>query len=235
MSQNVHMSLRRSDKVKRLSKKVATLLICGAILSAIYAANETEKAKLRAQNWKLNYRIANLDRTNQDLREALDETTKLLKLYVDNTEVCAAEPPIYNIPLSAALQRYTYYMCDEYGIADYYELALAVMWQESNFTTDLISSTNDYGIMQINYCNYSWLNETLGVDNLLDTYQNINAGTYMLAKLLYKYNDMHRALMAYNMGEAGARSLWAAGIYSSSYSRSVAAKLNELKALKTTG
>lgn len=40
--------------------------------------------------------------------------------------------------------------------------------------------------------------------------------------------DPHKALMAYNYGEAGARSHWNRGTYTSSYSREVAGKQEQI-------
>lgn len=139
-------------------------------------------------------------------------------------------PRCYNIPLSADLQEYTRMKCVDYGIEEHYELVLAMMWQESNFNPSIISRTDDYGIMQINKFNHKWLAETLGTTNFLDARQNIEAGIYMISGLLVKYQNEHKALMAYNMGEGGARRHWAAGTYTSSYSRNIVTKCKAIKA-----
>lgn len=148
-------------------------------------------------------------------------------------EWIANEIVYYDIPLSEELQYYTYIRCVDLGISEYYELILATMWQESNYTPDLISKTNDYGLMQINICNHDWLSKALNITDFLDPYQSIDAGTHIIASLLLKYDDPHKALMAYNYGEAGARSHWNRGNYTSSYSRSIAEKqdtlLNQLR------
>lgn len=138
-------------------------------------------------------------------------------------------PAIYSIPLSEELQRYTYDKCVEYNIGNYYELVLAMMWQESNFTPDTISSTNDYGIMQINSCNHDWLGTTLGITDFLDAKQCIDAGTYLISNLLLKYEDESKALMAYNLGEGGASKYWNNGNYSSTYSRGVLSKRSAIE------
>lgn len=54
-----------------------------------------------------------------------------------------------------------------------------------------------------------------------DAEDNIIAGAYMLGQYLSKYGDENLALMCYNCGEAGAKRLWAKGIYSTKYSRSI--------------
>lgn len=167
-------------------------------------------------------------------KEVLQREVNRLEIVVANgaffesDEWVADEIPYYNINLSQELQLYTYTKCVDLGISEYYELILAIMWQESNYTPDLISETNDYGLMQINKINHSWLSEELGLTDFLDPYQSIDAGTHIIASLLLKYEDPHKALMAYNYGEAGARSHWNRGIYTSSYSRGVAEKQDTL-------
>ena len=134
-------------------------------------------------------------------------------------------PEIYNVPLDEALQRYTYNLCVDYEIEEYYPLVLAVMWRESEFVPTLISKTNDYGLMQINKINHEWLSEKLGITDFLDEEQNIHAGVFMLSLYLHKYEDIDKALMAYNMGEAGAKKRWDAGIYSTNYTRTTRERL----------
>jgi hypothetical protein len=134
-------------------------------------------------------------------------------------------PEIYNVPLDDALQRYTYNLCVDYEIEEYYPLVLAVMWRESEFVPTIISKTNDYGLMQINKINHEWLSEKLGITDFLDEEQNIHAGVFMLSLYLHKYKDIDKALMAYNMGENGAKKRWDAGIYSTNYTRTTRERL----------
>lgn len=154
-------------------------------------------------------------------------------LFDDTYEWEAEEVPYYNIELTEDLQLYTFTRCADLGIPQYYELVLAMMWQESNYNPTIISKTNDYGLMQINKINHSRLEKQLGITDFLDPYQSITAGTEIIASLLVKYDDPHKALMAYNFGEAGARRHWTQGTYTSAYSRAIAAKqtkiCNELK------
>ena len=171
----------------------------------------------------------------QEEKEVLQREIERLELVVENgtffqgnDEWQAEDVPYYDIPLSKELQLYTYTKCEDLGIGNYYELVLAMMWQESDFKPDTISKTNDYGIMQINICNHEWLSEELGITDFLDPYQNIDAGTHIIASLLLKYQDPHKALMAYNYGEAGAQSYWNRGTYTSSYSREVAGKQEQI-------
>lgn len=109
-----------------------------------------------------------------------------------------------SIPMSYELQEYTYQKCVERNIE--YELVLAVIWRESRFEADAVNvnanGTLDSGIMQINDVNKKWLYEDYGVEDLMDPYQNIDAGTAMLGVLTEKHGA-HKAMLAYQYGESG--------------------------------
>ena len=236
MSTNKRISAaakRRRQKVMT-QRRIAYLVVsAGLIASTALISNYFHQKEVQALNdeiCRLNTQVTESASENQSLSAALQESNEKLKLFVDDTEVRAAEPTYYDIPLSKELQLYTYTKCVDYGIPKHYELVLAIMWQESNYNPDIISATDDYGIMQINACNHEWLSDLLGITNFLDVYQNIDAGTYLISKMLLKYGDEHKALMAYNMGEYGASLSWHAGNYTSSYSRSVVAKREAIEA-----
>lgn len=124
----------------------------------------------------------------------------------------------YDVPLNQDYQDYIRQECESANVD--MELVLAVMQVESNFNSENISQTNDYGIMQINECNHEYLREELGISDFLNPYDSAKAGIYMLSKLNWCENENQR-LMCYNMGTAGAKRYWNAGIYESSYSRKV--------------
>ena len=117
--------------------------------------------------------------------------------------------------LDEATQELTFYLCKGYDID--WTMVMALMQKESSFRSDIISSTDDYGLMQINKCNHEWLEETIGVTDFLDKEQNIRAGVFVLRKLFEEYTDPNLVLMAYNMGSNGAEKLWNKGIYSTPY------------------
>lgn len=123
----------------------------------------------------------------------------------------------YNINLSQDLQEYTFIQCIKYDVDPV--LALAVMKTESGFNTDAVSETNDYGIMQINTCNYPWLSDAFGDIDLLNAKDNIKCGVYMLSKI--KYPTREQKLMTYNMGSVQAKALWERGTYTTDYTDKV--------------
>lgn len=116
-------------------------------------------------------------------------------------------------------QEFTYYLCTGYNLD--FSLVMALMQHESSFKPDVVSKTGDYGLMQINSINHEELTEILGVTDYLDPYENIRAGCFILRKLFEKYGDTNMVLMAYNMGENGARRLWEQGVYNTKYSDSI--------------
>lgn len=89
--------------------------------------------------------------------------------------------PEYDIPLEDDLQEYIWNLANEYEIS--YEMVLAVINAESSFRTDVVSRTNDYGLMQINskYMDYHAANA--GIDNFdpFNPYQNVKVGIHLLA------------------------------------------------------
>lgn len=165
-----------------------------------------------------------LEYKNNELQEKIDAKPAYFTptdwIVSDNSTAKIYE----SIPLSPELQQYTWDLCKYLDIEDYYETALAIMWQESEFTPDIVSGTNDYGIMQINKCNIESLTKTLGITDIMEPDQNICCGIYMLASLAHSYDEIHSILMAYNMGSGGMEEAHAKGIYSTAYSRSVVKK-----------
>lgn len=127
------------------------------------------------------------------------------------------------IPLDCDLdvetQEFVFHLCEAYQID--WTLVMAMIKHESSFKADVISRTNDYGLMQINSCNHEWLSETLGITDFLDKEQNIRAGVFVLRKLFEEYTEPGLVLMAYNMGNSSAEKLWKKGIYSTPYAQTI--------------
>lgn len=128
----------------------------------------------------------------------------------------------YDLP--EEYQDYLWELCKEYNVTDYYELFIAQMYHESTFRESIISKTNDYGLMQINQCNHSWLSEELGNGDFLDPYNNMEAGVLIMSGFLQKYSDVHKALVCYNKGESAVIN----GTYSTSYSYGVISDMDKL-------
>lgn len=132
----------------------------------------------------------------------------------------------YDIPLDQEQQDYVIAKCKEKNID--VELVLAVMKVESNYKFDVVSSTNDYGVMQINKINHKRLKKELNINDFLNFYDNTKAGIHILSQYKWCENEK-QMLMCYNMGAFGAKRLWKKGIYETAYTKKV------LKARKEIG
>jgi len=133
----------------------------------------------------------------------------------------------YDVPLSNKVQEVLFEQCQIMNVP--MTLALAVIWTESTYKEELISPTHDYGLMQINRSNHSWLTRDLDVSDFLDPCENVTAGVYMLGTYLTKYGTNHKALMAYNLGETKASVQWKNGITESRYSNLIISRMTQLE------
>ena len=130
-----------------------------------------------------------------------------------------------DIPMSKGLQEYVSIKSQENGLPT--NLTLAVISVESTFDPSAIGNGESYGLMQIHECNLEYLESIYGDLDLLNPEDNILGGTLLLGDLYKKYGDIHKVLMAYNIGEYGAKQYWKKGIVESEYSRKVVKKYNE--------
>lgn len=130
-----------------------------------------------------------------------------------------------DIPLSHELQDVALAACEEYGVLP--DVLFAVMEVESGYQLDARNG-ECYGLMQIHSINLPWLQEQIGTTDLSDPTQNIKAGAYILGGYLERYS-LTDSLMAYNLGEGGAKAQWTQGIHETAYTRKVLACLAEGK------
>lgn len=125
----------------------------------------------------------------------------------------------FDVPISEDLQEFTFYLSLAYDID--FTFVMALMKQESGFQSNIVSATNDYGLMQINEINQPYLKEQLEITDFLEPHDNIRAGMFILRKLFEKYETPEKVLMAYHMGETGASQLWEQGVFETNYSKTV--------------
>jgi len=104
-------------------------------------------------------------------------------LYIENAETETKKPTHQEIVLSIVGQ-------------ERYELVCAMIEVESNWNENVISTTNDYGLMQIN--KPTW-HKHFDFNTILDPHNNITAGNLILDKcLVAAKGDTTRALIFYN-------------------------------------
>ena len=132
--------------------------------------------------------------TAPEQQSALEETA----------EVMAEE-----IPLSEELVQTALTACEQYEVPP--QLLFAVMEVESGFQTDAQNGACT-GLMQIHSINLPYLQEQIGISDLSDPEQNIQAGAFILGGYLSRYST-EDSLMAYNLGEGGAKKQWEQGIH----------------------
>jgi hypothetical protein len=237
---------KRSSGFKKIEKTIICILIAAAIFSgSVEPVGETEgtiievasvvdtelpitSTATKVEEVELpeevdtqqeEYKNIELEAEKVAKQEAL-KNKKPNKLYYVNDNGWKAY-------LDEAYQDYLYEMCVKYDVVEYYTLFLAQMYHETTFRLNLISETNDYGLMQINICNHDWLRKELGFPadaSFLDPYISIESGVYIMSGYLNKYNDVEKALVCYNRGEGAIRK----GTYSTKYSKGILEDMNLL-------
>lgn len=105
-----------------------------------------------------------------------------------------------DVPLDGDTQAFLRAACEETGIP--YELALAVIRQETEFRNVTGDDGRSVGYMQVQRRWHEDRMARLGVTDLTDPYGNFRVGCDYLAELLGKY-PLEEALTAYNSGKPG--------------------------------
>jgi soluble lytic murein transglycosylase-like protein len=141
------------------------------------------------------------------------------------TEQIDVDPTYDDIPLGKDLQVLLYQACGETNVP--FELALAVIWRETNFKNISGDSGNSTGYMQVQWRWHKDRMERLGVVDLKDPYGNFLVGCDYLAELLAYDRGIEWALMAYNGGPVYANYMAEAGEVSP-YARAVLNYMNDL-------
>lgn len=149
--------------------------------------------------------------------------------YSDPVPAPPIEPeyPLYDIPLSPDLQKLTYEWCMEWNVDPV--MVYGIVDTESEFRADLISETDDYGLMQINKSNHQYIIDSLGPTNFLDPAQNIRAGVFFLSGICKSNTDPEKILMVYKMSGSVAQAMWDVGRESTWYSREVLRTMDEIR------
>ena len=106
-----------------------------------------------------------------------------------------------DIPLSYELQAMLYGACQEFEID--FELALAVIEQETDYRNIVGDDGASVGYMQIQDRWWSGLMEEIGARDLTEPEDNFRTGCAIIRKLMDKHGSVEDALTAYNRGKPG--------------------------------
>jgi len=165
-----------------------------------------------------------IENTEEEIQESI-EIVSATKNYVFKSGYT-----YYDIDFDYELQEYVQDICNEYGID--HKLVLALIGCESSYQIDAVSKTNDYGLMQINKCNFKHIKEQFGELDFLSAKDNILAGVYMLSLIKDYAKNNNELLMCYNLGVNGAKAKWAKGVYSNTYTEKVQKQMDKLETIK---
>jgi hypothetical protein len=125
------------------------------------------------------------------------------------------------------VQVYLWCLCEQREL-DYY-IVVALIEAESAYKWDACrSGDNSIGYMQIIE---KWHRDRIEEEyaDINNPYGNIRVGLNFLDDLYERYGDWDKVLMAYNMGESGAKKLWNNGEYSTYYSRNIIERAQEIR------
>ena len=125
----------------------------------------------------------------------------------------------YDVPLDDELQSFIFGRCERHNIDP--AIVIAMIDVESKFKSDAVGDRGAaYGLMQVQPRWHTERIDRLGVDDLLDPYQNVEVGVDYLGELVAKGRGIEWALMAYNGGYSYANSYVSRGEVSD-YAREV--------------
>ncbi|MBQ7921330.1 MAG: lytic transglycosylase domain-containing protein [Clostridia bacterium] len=112
----------------------------------------------------------------------------------------------HRIDLNNHPRQYTEYVekyAAQYGVPEY--IIYAVIKNESDFASNMLSENGEIGLMQISPETFSWLltltKETQDPGILYDPETNIRYGTYMLSYLFTEYSRWTTVFAIYDAGE----------------------------------
>ena len=148
-----------------------------------------------------------LEDAKVEIQEIPEET--VLETTPETTE--AVKPVFYDVKCPADLQEFMYETCLEYGVPFQVCMTIGHIESRGNWNNSgKLSSTNDYGFMQINKVNMNDLYEKFhqkgeSKEEFLDAMRyndkrNIKCSIYLLSKIcdMYEPNDFENIIGTYN-------------------------------------
>ena len=218
---------------KHIHATVAVIISTVVIVASCYIGNSIEQDNICFADTNIDF--TNLQDTKIDTNiyitnEDIINNTKTAN--IKNTKT-TEEVIYYDIPLSKELQDYTRKICKKYSNVDE-TLVYALIKQESNFRVNALGDNGkSKGLMQIQEMWHKERMKKLGVDSLMTAKGNIRVGIDILSEKIDKYDDLGKALTAYNAGDSGAyKYYFSKGIYANDYAKKIIKNKDKFKILE---
>ena len=214
---------------KHIHATVAVIISTVVIVASCYIGNSIEQDNICFADTNIDF--TNLQDneikmyiTNEDIMNNIKTATK---------ETTTEKVIYYDIPLSKELQDYTRKICEEYGNVDE-TLVYALIKQESNFRVEALGDNGKSKcLMHIQEIWHKERMKKLGVDSLMTAKGNIRVGIDILSEKIDKYDDLGKALTAYNAGDGGAyKYYFSKGIYANDYAKKIIKNKDKFKMLE---
>ena len=214
---------------KHIHATVAVIISTVVIVASCYIGNSIEQDNIC-------FADTNIDFTNlqdNEIKMYITNEDIINNIKTANKETKTEKVIYYDIPLSKELQDYTRKICEKYGNVDE-TLVYALIKQESNFRVKALGDNGkSKGLMQIQEIWHKERMKKLGVDSLMTAKGNIRVGVDILSEKIDKYNDLGKALTAYNAGDGGAyKYYFSKGIYANDYAKKIIKNKDKFKMLE---
>ena len=214
---------------KHIHATVAVIISTVVIVASCYIGNSIEQDNICFADTNIDFKNLQDNEikmyiTNEDIMNNIKTATK---------ETTTEKVIYYDIPLSKELQDYTRKICEKYGNVDE-TLVYALIKQESNFRVKALGDNGkSKGLMQIQEIWHKERMKKLGVDSLMTAKGNIRVGIDILSEKIDKYDDLGKALTAYNAGDGGAyKYYFSKGIYANDYAKKIIKNKDKFKMLE---
>lgn len=214
---------------KHIHATVAVIISTVVIVASCYIGNSIEQDNICFADTNIDFKNLQDNEikmyiTNEDIMNNIKTATK---------ETTTEKVIYYDIPLSKELQDYTRKICEKYGNVDE-TLVYALIKQESNFRVKALGDNGrSKGLMQIQEIWHKERMKKLGVDSLMTAKGNIRVGIDILSEKIDKYDDLGKALTAYNAGDGGAyKYYFSKGIYANDYAKKIIKNKDKFKILE---
>ena len=214
---------------KHIHATVAVIISTVVIVASCYIGNSIEQDNICFADTNIDFK--NLQ--DNEIKMYITNDGIINNMKTANKERTTEKVIYYDIPLSKELQDYTRKICEEYGNVDE-TLVYALIKQESNFRVKALGDNGkSKGLMQIQEIWHKKRMKKLGVDSLMTAKGNIRVGIDILSEKIDKYDDLGKALTAYNAGDGGAyKYYFSKGIYANDYAKKIIKNKDKFKILE---